>query len=116
MSRSRVLWLFRAHRRSLEGQHPLTDTEIREITEEYWASRNELRQAVLLVQLSGPAELANQATIVMDTEQKMRYAWFAANTDVGEHNAEPSEQLWEEVREFEATVKQFTALARKHTQ
>lgn len=116
MSRSRVLWLFRAHRRSLEGQEPLTHAEIRDITEEYWASRNELRQAVLLVQLSGPAELADQATIVLDTEQKMRYVWFADNVSVGEHNAEPSKELWEAVHDFEVTVKHFTELARKFTQ
>jgi hypothetical protein len=116
MSRSRVLWLFRAHRRPLEGQVPMTPTEIRDITEEYWASRNELRQAVLLVQLSGPTELADQATIVLDTEQKMRLAWFAENVAISEHNAEPSEELWEVVHQFEAAVKQFTRLARKNTQ
>lgn len=110
-TRAAILWLFRATRTT---SPPLIadTTAIVEAEQQYWTARNELKKAVLLIQLVGPAELITSAVAISDSDLALRELWFDREPAMRQSgSAEQSQVLQANTRALEA----FTDVARQLT-
>ena len=105
-SRAALLWIFRTER---VGPPP-ADDEQRSIENAYWTARNELKRCVLLIKLSGPQELIDEAERVSAIDLKLRRLWFDRPNPKVDRQAVSST-----VEEQEHMLEDFVHVARRYT-
>ncbi|GLZ28153.1 hypothetical protein Lesp02_03430 [Lentzea sp. NBRC 105346] len=85
-----------------------------ECVESYRLARNDLRQVVVLLRLSGPDELAEAAHVVREAERRFRATRFACD-DGGEFDQDkPPKIVLQAAHDFEDAVHEFALLARRY--
>ncbi|MEV1121972.1 hypothetical protein AB0I91_43540 [Actinosynnema sp. NPDC049800] len=108
-SRTRLLALNRAHRRGITGK------DLDEWMEKCREARNELRQAVAVMHLSGPQKLINAAKALREAERKLREMRFVQEDD-GKFNPDRApESVMKMADALEAAVYEFAQIARRYT-
>lgn len=111
--RSHVLALNVRHRMKEIGGIEVDGSEVRNIEEQYFAHRTELRQQLLLLQLHGPDELARQAGIVRNADRALRDVRFALDDDNKFDRHVMPNAVKTAAQAFEAEIEVFAILGRK---
>jgi hypothetical protein len=83
-TRAALLWLFRINRITAPPTST-DDPETIHAEQQYWAARNELKKAVLLIQLVGPVKLITSAMAISDSDLELRKLWFDRDTETPRH-------------------------------
>ncbi len=109
--RARLLALNLAHRRAASGVEVDAARE-EELVEAYRLARNELRQTVALLRLSGPDELVEAAMAVRQAERALRGVRFVGDDGAFDRDKPPKAVL-DVARALEDVVHEFAATARK---
>ncbi|MGM1061352.1 hypothetical protein [Saccharothrix sp. Mg75] len=110
--RARLLALNQAHRRAASGVE-VDATREEELVEAYRLARNELRQAVALLRLSGPDELVDAAMGVREAERALRGARFVGDDGERFDKDRPPKAVLDVAHTLEDVVHEFAATARK---
>ncbi len=109
--RARLLALNLAHRRAASGVEVDAARE-EELVEAYRLARNELRQTVALLRLSGPDELVEAAMAVRQAERALRGVRFVGDDGAFDRD-KPPQGVLDVARALEDVVHEFAATARK---
>ncbi len=110
--RARLLSLNIIHRQVTAGAAPERVSE-EDRLDAYRSARNDFRQSIALLELSGPDELAAAATRVHEAEAEFRAHRFAL--DDGELDIDrPPRIVVERMQELEKAVHEFARVARRY--
>lgn len=110
--RSHILGLNVRHRMQEVAGIDVDIREVREIEEQHFAHRNELRQQLLLIKLYGPDELTHQAGVVRNADRALRDARYVLDADYFDRHIMP-EALKSAATAFESKIEAFAILGRR---